>query len=917
MAWALSFSVSVRHRFRVGYAMKADEIRRRYLEFFQRREHKLFPSDSLVPEGDASVLFTGAGMNQFKDAFLGKGPKNLTRATSSQKCLRMPDLDNVGRTRSHHTFFEMLGNFSFGDYFKREAIQWALEFLETELSIPRARLAFTVYTDDDEAAEIWQKEAGIPSNRIWRYGEKDNFWPAEAPSKGPNGPCGPCSEIYFDFGPEATLKKDVESDPAGDSDRYVEIWNLVFTQFDRRGENELAPLPRKNIDTGAGLERIARVMQGKPNNFETDLFAPMIERISELTGRPFGKAADDDRRMKRMADHVRAATFCIADGVRPGNEGRGYVVRKVIRRASMDLRELGYDKPGLLHLVPAVVAAMGGQYPELRERQALIQDTIEADEARFGEVYRQGADKLESILESTHAKRLAGKDAFFLWDTIGFPFDIAKRFCEERGVTVDEDGFEREMEAQRERARAGSQIAGDIFGTGPASRLKGSVEPTRFVGYDRTEAKARIVALLRADGQRVERAVPGDGPVSIVLDETPFYAESGGQVGDTGRLETVAGALIHVVATQKAEGYHLHVAELTEGHATVGEEVVARVDVGRRHDIMRNHTATHLLHWALRRVLGAETTQAGSLVHPDYLRFDYTAKRAPTVEQLTEVEDLVNGQVLKGLDVDKTERSFDEARAEGAMALFGEKYGDRVRVVRIVDDGDDGDDGADRERESVELCGGTHCRSTGQIGLFKIASDGAIAAGVRRIVAHTGVGAMRAVREKFQLARDVTERLKVPEGEVAARLESMIKEKSRLEKAVARARKEAASAELDDIATSGVPLDGGVLFVHRIDDAGQEELRGVADALVKSSPGAVVVLAGVTDGRVALVVACSPGAVQRGVKAGDLCRDLGKRLGGGGGGRPNMAQGQGTDSSGLDAAFEEVASRVQRAWNSS
>ncbi len=890
--------------------MKSAELRRRYLDFFQKKNHRLFRSDSLVPEGDASILFTGAGMNQFKDAFLGKGPPDLKRATSCQKCIRMPDLDNVGRTPSHHTFFEMLGNFSFGDYFKRDAIHWAIEFLEKDLGLPRERLAVTVFLDDDEAAAIWEKEVGFPKDRIFRYGEKDNFWPAEAPSKGPNGPCGPCSEIYFDWGTARSTVKSGPSEPGTDGGRFLEIWNLVFTQFDRREGGVLQPLPQKNIDTGAGLERITRVLQEKPTNFETDLFLPIIERVGAITGRRYGADRETDVRMKRIADHVRAASFCIADGVRPSNEGRGYVVRKVVRRAGMDLKELGATQPGLAELVPVIANIMGDAYPELRERTELIQDTIRGDEERFGEVYRAGSERLAQFLaepDVVKSKRLSGEKAFFLWDTVGFPFDITKRYCEDKGVEVDEAAFDAAMEAQRTRAREGSQIAGEIFDTGPAARLKGKVAPTTFTGYDALKGDARVVALLDASGASVQSA---SGVATVVLDRSPFYGESGGQVGDTGEILASGGAaLAKVTNTAKAEGYHLHAVEIAPGKTIqVGDSVVAAVDTLRRADVMRNHTATHLLHWALRRVVGADTTQAGSLVHPDYLRFDYTAKRAPTEDDLRAIEDLVNGQTLRDIAVTKVEKTFDEAKQSGAIALFGEKYGDRVRVVSV----------ADRELakdfESVELCGGTHCDRTGQIGLFKIASDGAIAAGVRRIVAVTGRGAIRFTRDKTRLAKELTDLLKTREEDLPARVQQLLDERSKAEKELAKAKRGAALSAQDEILARGVDLGGGTLFTHQADGLGPDELRSLADQLLAGRDTAVAVLCGLDGDKVTVVVACGKGAIQKGVKAGDLCKQLAKALGGGGGGRPELAQGQGANRSALPAALAAIEAAARAAF---
>ncbi|MFH0947051.1 MAG: alanine--tRNA ligase [Planctomycetota bacterium] len=875
--------------------MRADELRQRYLEFFRGKDHKVFPSDSLVPEGDASVLFTGAGMNQFKDAFLGKAPPDLIRATSSQKCLRMPDLDNVGRTRSHHTFFEMLGNFSFGDYFKVEAIRWAMEFLEKELALPRERLAMTVYLDDDEAARIWEEEIGMPKERIWRYGAEDNFWPAEAPSKGPNGPCGPCSEIYFDFGPSASLKQGVASDPAGDSDRYVEIWNLVFTQFDRTGVNQLQPLPRRNIDTGAGFERILRVLQEKPNNFEIDLFEPIMARIVDTSGVSYGAADASDVKIKRIADHVRAATFCIADGVRPGNEGRGYVVRKIVRRAAVDLLELGRDRPGLSEVVPGVVEAMGSAYPEIREHQGLIQETIAVEEERFGEVYRIGYERLAAMLKKCKGRTLSGRDAFFLWDTAGFPFDITRRSCEDRGYQVDEAGYEQEMAAQRERARAGSQIASDIFGTGPAGMLKGRVDPTRFTGYERLQDEARVVALLSEAGKLVEAA--SSGRVVVVLDRTPCYGESGGQVGDTGRLLFEDGGSAAIVDTKKSEGYQLHQVELEQGSLAVGQSVRVEVDPYRRLDTIRNHTATHLLHWALRKVLGESVTQAGSLVHPDYLRFDYTSRGGLSNEQAEQIEDLVNQQVLSCLPVETCEKPYEAARQEGAMALFGEKYGDSVRVVSVLDE----------EKglgfNSVELCGGTHCENTGQIGLFRIQGESAIAAGVRRITALTGCQALSSVRDNFRLSRRLSTLLKTRDEELPARVEGLLKERSKLEKEIARTKRETASKAAGGLLAGGTDLGGVTLFSQTLEGVGQQELRSLADQIIRDHAEGVAILAGVEGERVALVVACGKEAVGKGVKAGEIARQLGQALGGGGGGRPDMAQGQGGDPSALADAL--------------
>ncbi|MEW6742441.1 MAG: alanine--tRNA ligase [Planctomycetota bacterium] len=885
--------------------MKSAEIRSRYLDFFARHGHTIYKSASLVPENDPTLLFTGAGMNQFKDMFLGRGNLPFTRATTSQKCLRLPDLENVGRTPSHHTFFEMLGNFSFGDYFKKEAIAWAQEFLVEELGLPRDSLYYSVYTEDDEAARLWVSEAGVEESRVFRYGEKDNFWPAEAPSKGPNGPCGPCSEIYYDFRPGEPVGKE---GPAADGQRFVEVWNLVFTQYDRRDGGVLVDLPRRNIDTGAGFERLVRVMQGGATNFDTDLFLPLLQHVAEVTGKRYGDHEADNIRMRRIADHVRAVVFCVGDGVLPSNERQGYVVRKILRRALVDWWTLGAKERGIETLVPVVteIEGMAEVYPELLEHRDRAIQVIADESQRFAGAYTTGSSKLAdhiAMLERDGQRVLEGAKAFYLWDTVGLPLDITRRILRDRGLDVDEKGFEEAMEEQRERGRRGSKMDGSIFDAGPVAQLKGRIPPTEFTGYTSHAEAVRVKAILLEKGLS-PRAASG-AAAALVLDRSPFYAEAGGQVGDRGHI---AGDTFTFAVTRTAvvDGYHLHEGEVTEGTVQVDDPARALIDVeGHREPTMRNHTATHLLHWALRRVVGRECEQAGSLVAPDRLRFDFRCPRAPTAEELARVEQLVNEQILKNIEVAWRVTGLQEARSSGAMALFGEKYGERVRVVSIVD--------PDAERTSIELCAGTHCRRTGDIGLFKILSEGSIAAGVRRIEAVTGLGALAHFACTMAVLQQTARVLKIDAEALPERVEALQAEVRSLRKELDAARAGDALAVLDTLRQRG-RHSVGEAFVYAGVVAGQDQkgLMALADHLLGDEaerPLAAVLAGGGAGGEIPLVVACNGALVERGVKAGDLCRDLSRRLGGGGGGNPRMARGQGRgDPAAFDAALHEVLS---------
>ena len=845
------------------------QIRATYLDFFKKRGHTVCPSASLVPDDDPTLLFTGAGMNQFKDMFLGRGTFPFKRASTTQKCLRLPDLDNVGRTPSHHTFFEMLGNFSFGDYFKAEAIAWADELLRTGYGLDQKRLGITVFQDDDEAAANWKK---LGYDRLWRFGEKDNYWPSEAPSKGPNGPCGPCSEIYFDWGRKPGCPKGGECDPSCGCGRWLEIWNLVFTQFDRRDGGELKPLPQRNIDTGMGFERIVRVLQGAATNFDTDLFAPILAKISELSGRKYGENAKLDRPMRRIADHVRASVFTVADGVIPSNERQGYVVRKILRRALADgLDALGIRGPFLAELAPTVIAVpgMAEVFPEIRRLESKIVQVVGEEEKRFLETYTKGRARLDEELEKAAkagTKTLDGRVVFYLWDTAGFPADLTRRVVEERGLPFDEAGFEQAMEEQRARSRAGSTMQGDIFAGGPLKELKRELEATRFTGYEEDAREATLAVILKGDA-RVKTATEGDD-VALVFAASPFYAEGGGQVGDRGEFASDS-FRVRIRDTTKRDGYHLHQGTVVAGSVSEGQKGRLVVDAAHRAPTRRNHTATHLLHWALRSVLGKGVEQKGSLVDAERLRFDFSWQGAVPPEKLRQIERLVNEQVVANLDVSKKEHGFDEAVAAGAIALFGEKYGARVRVVSV-------EDGAP-ERRSVELCGGTHVARTGDIGSFKIVSEGGIAAGVRRIEAVTGLRTLDFMQQREELVRTAAAALKSSVEDLPARI-------------------------------------GALHWIGRAVDVDAESLLRLVDQWKPKAPaGSVLVLVGKEGDKAPLVVACDDAAQKKGVKAGELCRVVAGELGGGGGGNPSLARGQGKAGLPVEGALAKARALVAAA----
>ena len=872
--------------------MKTDEIRERFLAFFEARGHERLPSASLVPGNDPTLLFTGAGMNQFKDEFQGKGRvrQGVVRAATSQKCFRADDLDRVGHTVCHHTLFEMLGNFSFGDYFKREAIAWAWELLLDVYGFDPARLSVSVYENDDEAHGIWRDVVGLPEAKICRFGEHDNYWPADAPSRAPAGTlCGPCTEIFFDYGEGHGCGRP-DCDPSCDCDRYVEVWNLVFQQFHKLADGSLEPLPTQNIDTGAGLERLAAVLQGVRSDYDIDVFVPMVRQIVELTGREPVPGTADRVRIQRIADHVRGAVFCIGDGVLPSNKWRGYVLRRVLRRACRDGNEMGLDEPFLYRLVPTVVEVMKGGYPELVARRENVARIIKAEEESFLSTLSRGSAILAERIDAVKAgggDELPAEAAAELWDTYGFPFGMTQQICAERGLRADLAGFEAAM-AERQ-AGSGGHEAGQVFDTSALAQVKSVADPTEFVGYTDSQSEATVVALV-VDDALVDEA-PEGSEVTAVLDRTPFYGESGGQIGDEGVLET-AGARLEVTDTGRADGYFHHHGRVVTGTLRKGDTVRAAIDTERRAAIRRNHTATHLLHWALRKVLGEHVEQAGSLVAPERLRFDFTHFAPMTAQEVERVEELVNERVLENAEVTAAHTTLEAAKAAGAMALFGEKYGDAVRMVSVGD-------------FSRELCGGTHCARTGDIGLFRIVSESGIAAGVRRIEAVTGHAAYRrAVDLEVKLGR-LAEVLKAPRERLVERAQELIDEAKQLARELEKAKRQSfAGAAGDGPFRERVRVGDTVVIAGSLPDAKPNDLRLASDQLRKQHASIALLLGTASASSANLLCSLSKDLVERGLHAGDIIKAAAKLIGGGGGGRPDMAQAGGRRPDGLEAALD-------------
>ena len=876
--------------------MTTAEIREDFLRFFEGKGCKLYPSSSLVPD-DPSLLLTNAGMNQFKEYYQGKRTMPEIGACSCQKCLRTNDIDNIGDA-THLSFFEMLGNFSFGGYSKADAIAWAYDFITApeHLGLPPERLYMTVFEDDDEAIELWH-EQGVPYDHISRLGADDNFWAA-----GPTGPCGPCSEIYFDQGEEFGCGGEHCGPGCDDCDRFLEFWNLVFTQYDRQEDGSMPELPHRNIDTGMGLERIAAIMQHKSTNYDGDLLQSLIGVGERLSGRSYGDDAARDRSLRIVADHARAVTFMIGDGILPGNEGRGYVLRRLLRRAVYHGRLLGVEGEFLTAYVEEICRLMGDNYPAIVEGRALIDGIVRAEEERFGATLDAGEQSLAAELEQLpEGAPLPGEVAFKLHDTYGFPIDLTREICEAAGRTVDMAAFDACMSEQRERARASANR--DAWGTfnDVWTELEDRLAATEFVGYDQDEASATVLAVV-ADGAELERAEAG-AEVEVVLDRTPFYAEMGGQVGDTGAI-SCEGARLRVSDTKVKGGLYVHVATVEEGTLAVGDEVSAAIDAGRRELIRRNHTATHLLDAALKRVLGEHVSQAGSLVAPDRLRFDFTHFEAVTADELARIEGMVNAEIFAAEPVVTRVMGIEEAKASGAVALFGEKYGDVVRVVST---------GESEEPFSRELCGGTHARNTADLGLFKIVSEGSVGSNARRIEAVTSMGAIEYVDERLLALDDVARELKCRPDDIAERVAALQQELRETRKALEAATTGAGAGKVADAFKGAVQLDGYKVVVARLDGLSGKEMRSAWDGIRDAAGGepvACVIASATPDGKVALLAGGTDGAVAKGFSAGSIIRDIAGIVGGRGGGKPAMAQAGGSDASGIDAALDAARSAL-------
>lgn len=863
--------------------MKSAEIREAFLRFFEEQGHTRVASSSLIPNNDPTLLFTNAGMNQFKDCFLGAEKRAYTRAVSSQKCVRAGgkhnDLENVGYTARHHTFFEMLGNFSFGDYFKRDAITFAWTFLTSEqwLNLPKEKLWVTVYATDDEAYDIWTKEVGVPAERMVRIGDNkgapyasDNFW-----TMGDTGPCGPCTEIFYDHG--ADIWGGPPGSPEEDGDRYIEIWNNVFMQFNRTADGVLHPLPAPSVDTGMGLERVSAVLQHVHSNYEIDLFQNLLSAAAKA----IGCSNDGQASLKVVADHIRSCGFLIADGVLPSNEGRGYVLRRIIRRACRHGNKLGAKGSFFYQIVAALAAEMGEAFPELKSQQAHIERVLKAEEEQFAKTLEQGLRILEQDLAQLKGDVVPGDVVFKLYDTYGFPMDLTADIARERELTIDEAGFEREMDAQRERARSAS-----AFGMDYNSVVKVD-SATEFVGYDATEGQGKIIALYK-DGQAVDQLGEGEQGV-VVLDRTPFYAESGGQVGDSGFLQAGA-ARFDVRDTTKTGGAFLHHGVVASGALVIGSPVEAKVDAEVQHATSLNHSATHLLHEALRQVLGEHVQQKGSLVDSQRLRFDFSHFEAVKPEQIKALEDIVNREVRKNTPVTTELTDIETAKAKGAMALFGEKYGDTVRVLSMGGD------------FSVELCGGIHAKRTGDISLFKIISEGGVASGVRRIEAVTGAAALAYLNAAEEQVKEAAQLVKGNRDNLIDKLSAVLERNRQLEKQLEQLQAKAASAAGDDLSNAAVEVKGAKVLAARLDGQDGKALLALVDQLKNKLGHAVILLGSEHEGKVVLVAGVTKDLSSQ-LKAGDLMKQAAAAVGGKGGGRPDMAQGGGVDVAALDQAL--------------
>ncbi len=871
--------------------MKTKEIRQRFLDFFAEKDHLVLPSFSLIPHEDPTLLLIGAGMAPLKPYFTGEKIPPHPRVVTCQKCVRTPDIEMVGKTARHATFFEMLGNFSFGDYFKEGAIALAWELVTQGYNLPEEKLYISVYQNDDEAYDIWQKKIGLPENKIFRLGKEDNFWEIG------QGPCGPCSELYYDLGFEYGCGRP-DCQVGCDCDRFVEIWNLVFTQYDRDGEGNYHSLEKKNIDTGAGLERMAMALQNVPSFYEIDIVKPILDYFVRLTGIKYGSNDNEDISLRILTEHLRSIIFMVVDGVLPSNEGRGYVLRRIIRRAVRHGRLLGLEKPFLHEAVPLVVEIMKDVYPELQEREDYTVKVVELEEERFQETLEQGLNILNSQitdLEREGSRVLSGDIAFKLYDTFGFPLDLTREIIEERNFDLDEEGFKKYLEQQRERARAAQEKQEDIVLKGDIEKLKD--KSTEFVGYEKKENEGQLLAIFN-DSSLLNTAKEGQ-EVNIIIDETPFYAESGGQVGDQGVMETEK-ANVNIKDTRYGPfNLILHKGTIVRGEINIGERVKARVDNDKREYICKNHTVTHLLHKALKKVLGEHINQAGSLVSPDRLRFDFTHFAHLKPEEIKEVEEIVNQKIWESNSVEVMETTLKEAKERGALALFEGKYNEEVRMVKVGD-------------YSLELCGGTHVKSTGEIGLFKIISESGIGTGLRRIEAVSGPGAYKLLTEKEEVLEKVSRELKTEEDRVLSRLESLINSYKELERENQKLLQKLASSKVGDLLSQVVKVNGIPVLAVQVDAPDMEGLRSMADQLKDKVQSGVVVLGAAREGKVFLVSMVTRDLIKKGLHAGEIIGEVAQVAGGGGGGRPDMAQAGAKDESKLPEALEKTKEIVKK-----
>ena len=872
--------------------MTGDKLRQKFLDFFKRKDHMILPSAPLVPQDDPSLLWINAGMAPFKPYFDGRQEPPKSKIATSQKCIRTNDIDNVGRTDRHQTFFEMLGNFSFGDYFKEKAIVWAWEFVTEELKLEKDKLWITIYKDDEEAHDIWHDIVGLPEERIVRMGKEENYWQIGT------GPCGPCSEIHYDRGPEyGDSKEDVLG---GEGDRYLEIWNLVFTQYNYTEDGEYLNLPNKNIDTGMGLERVASILQDVESNFETDLLKPMIDYLVKDSGVKYKKNEETKMAYRLIADHIRGVTMAIFDGVLPSNEGRGYVIRRLIRRAVRYGGKLGYDTPFLYKMVPVVIDTMSGGYPTLEKKEAQIIKFVKAEEERFFDTLDQGLEILSDMIDELKDENkniLSGQKAFRLYDTYGFPLDLTEDVLKEHGLEVDQDGFEKEMDEQKKRAREAREDVG--FGSTKEDELlkdiSDQIKKTEFVGYKHMSNEAKVLKIIQ-DAQVVDSVQEGN-KAKVILDKTSFYAESGGQIGDKGTI-TSNGNEITVYDTVNKMDYYIHLVEVKKGKLETNDEVELQVRKDRRKATMRNHSATHLLHQSLRDVLGEHVNQSGSLVEPDRFRFDFTHFSSLTDSELEEIEYRVNEQIINNLDVKVEEMDIDQAKKKGAAALFTEKYGQKVRVVQMGD-------------FSIELCGGTHVNRTGDIGLFKIVNEGSTASGIRRIEAVTGFKALEYINNQKELLTKSAQLLNSDINDIPEKIDKMKNNIKELEKEVRALKDKIAASKSTDLKDNLKNINGVNLLTHKLKDVDNNALRKMADKLQNEIQSGIIVLASALDNKVLFVTKISKDLVDKGFNAGNIIGQVAKVAGGGGGGRPDMAQAGGSKVDKIDEALAKAEEIVK------